>query len=31
LNFVKGDPVKAAKRLGDVELPDMQQYVDSEE
>lgn len=31
LNFVKGDPAKAAKRLGEVELPDMQQYVNGED
>lgn len=31
LCFVKGDPKKAAQRLGDVELPDMEQFVDAEE
>lgn len=31
LCFVKGDPKKATQRLGDVELPDMQQFIDEEE
>ena len=31
LCFVKGDPKKATERLGDVELPDLQGYVDGEE
>lgn len=31
LNFVKGDPKKATKRLGDVELPEMSQFVEEEE
>lgn len=31
LCFVKGDPKKASQRLGDVELPDMEQFVDDEE
>lgn len=30
LNFVKGDPKKATERIGDVELPDITQYTDSE-
>lgn len=31
LTFVKGDPKKATKRLGDVELPEMSQFVEEEE
>ena len=31
LCFVKGDPKKAAQRLGDVELPDMSAFTDEEE
>ena len=31
LCFVKGDPKKATARLGDVELPDMEQYVKNED
>lgn len=31
LTFVKGDPKAATQRLGDVELPDMQQFVEGEE
>lgn len=31
LVFVKGDPKKAAERLGEVEIADMQQYVEDEE
>lgn len=30
LCFVKGDPKKAAQRLGDVEIPDMEQFCDSD-
>lgn len=30
LVFVKGNPKKAAKRLGEVEIADMQQYVEDE-
>lgn len=28
LNFVKGNPKKATERLGDVEIPDMEQFVE---
>lgn len=31
LCFIKGDPKKAAQRLGDVELPDMAAFADEEE
>lgn len=31
LNFVKGDPKKATERLGDVELPNMEEFVEQEE
>lgn len=31
LNFVKGDPKAAAERLGDVEIPDLDEYKDEEE
>jgi DNA modification methylase len=31
LIFVKGDPKKAAERLGEVEIADMEQYVEDEE
>lgn len=31
LCFVKGDPKKATQRLGDVELPDMQQFAEEED
>lgn len=31
LTFVKGDPKKATERLGDVELPEMEQFCDDEE
>jgi len=31
LCFVKGDPKKATERLGDVEIPDLEQYTDDEE
>lgn len=30
LCFIKGDPQKAAERLGDVELPDMEQFIEDE-
>ena len=31
LNFIKGNPAKAAERLGEVELPDMTQYMENED
>lgn len=31
LCFVKGDPKKATERLGEVEIPDLEQYTDDEE
>ena len=31
LTFIKGDPQKATKRLGDVELPDMEAFVENDE
>lgn len=31
LNFVKGNPKKATERLGDVEIPDMEQFVEEDE
>lgn len=31
LCFVKGDPKKATERLGEIEIPDLEQYTDDEE
>ena len=31
LNFVKGDPKKATERLGDIEIPDLDQYMSDED
>jgi hypothetical protein len=28
---VKGDPKKATQRIGDVQIPDMNQYVDGDD
>jgi DNA modification methylase len=31
LNFIKGDPRKAAERIGEIEIPDMAQYMEPDE